>query len=270
MNKLISTKNLNFISLVGTSDSGETYLIHEWLEVKPFNPSSNTFFYQCPQPLYDVMQKRTDNLEFVRDVHFEFFNSLKNNGTKYLLNFDDSFAKICNSKEFVDIATAGRHRGLSTIYTKHNLFHQSMLGRDVELQNTRIVLFSSPRDVHQVVTSSVQLGHGSVLVDWYRVATSVAFGHLLIDLSPRTEDRLRYGTNSGDIPSVFYVPDNLKHLTMNTLNLSTLQAFQHFSLACNIQFLKTCPKEFIRFLSKSIGNLLQGNMSEVKRSHGLK
>ena len=57
---------------------------------------------------------------------------------------------------------------------------------------------------------------------------------------------------------------------MNTLNLSTLQAFQHFSLACKIQFLKTCPKEFIRFLSECIVNLLQGNLSEVKRRHVLK
>ena len=66
--------------------------------------------------------------------------------------------------------------------------------------------------MHQVATLSVQLGLGSALVDWYWDATSVPFGHLLIDLSPRTEDRLRYCTNSGNIPSEFYVPDNLKHL----------------------------------------------------------
>ena len=57
---------------------------------------------------------------------------------------------------------------------------------------------------------------------------------------------------------------------MNTINLSTLQAFQYFSLACRIQFLKTFPKEFIRFFSECIVNLLQGNLSEVKRSHVLK
>ena len=79
------------------------------------------------------MQKEIANLEFVQDVHFEFINSLKNNGTKYLLIFDYSYAEICNSKEFVDTATAGRHRGFSTIYIKHNLFHQSKLGRDIEL-----------------------------------------------------------------------------------------------------------------------------------------
>ena len=112
----------------------------------------------------------------------------------------------------MDIATAGRHPGFNTIYIKHNLFHQSKLGKNVELQNTHIVLFKSPRDVHQVATLSVKLGLGSAFVDWYRDATPVPFGHLLIELSPRTDDRLRYCTNSGKILSKFYVPDNLKHL----------------------------------------------------------
>ena len=158
------------------------------------------------------MQKEFENLEFVQGVNFEFIDSLKNNGTKYLLIFDDSCEEICNSKAFVDFATAGRHRGLSTIYIKHNLFHQSKLGRDVELQNTHIVLIKSPRDVMQVTTLSTQLGLGSELVDWYRDATSVPFGHLLIDLSPRTDDRLRYCTNSGSVPSKIYTPERLKHL----------------------------------------------------------
>ena len=115
----------------------------------------------------------------------------KSNGTKYLLIFDAFCEEICKSKAFVDISTAGRHRGLGTIYIKHSLFHQSKLGKDVELQNTHIVLFKSPRDVMQVTTLSTQLGLGSELVDWYRDATSVPFGHLLIDLLPRTDDRFR-------------------------------------------------------------------------------
>ena len=143
-------------------------------------------------------------------VNFEFIDSLKNNGTKYLLMFDDSCEEICNSKAFVDIATAGRHRALSTIYTKHSFFHQSKLGRDVELQNTHIVVFKSPRDVMQVTTLSTQLGLGSEPVDWYQDATSVPLGHLLIGLSPRTDDRLCYCTNTGYIPSKIYIPDRLK------------------------------------------------------------
>ena len=110
------------------------------------------------------MQKENENLQFVRGVNFEIIDSIKNNGTKYLLIFDDSCEKICNSKAFVDIATAGSQRGLSTIYTKHNFFHQSKLGRHVELQNTHIVLFKYPRDVLQETTLSTQLGLVSKLV----------------------------------------------------------------------------------------------------------
>ena len=214
MNMLTSTKNRVFISLVGPSESRKSQLIYNRLKIGTFQPKFDKiyFFYQHLQPLYDVMQKEIENLEFVQGVNFEFIDSVKNNGTKYLLIFNDSCEEICNSKDFVDIATAGRHRGLSTIYIKHNLFHQSKLGRDVELQNTHIVLFKSPRDVMQVTTLSTQLGLGSELVDWYRDATSVHFGHLLIDLSPRTDDRLRYCRNSGSVPSKFYIRELLEHL----------------------------------------------------------
>ena len=156
------------------------------------------------------MQKEIENLEFVCGVNFEFIDSLKNNGTKYLLRFDESCEKICNSKAFVDIATARRHRGLNNIYIKHNLFHPNKLGRDVELQNTHIVLFKFRRDVMQVTTLSTQSGFGSELVDWYRDATSVSFGHFWIDFLPRTDDRLRYCTDTGYIPSNFYIPERLK------------------------------------------------------------
>ena len=158
------------------------------------------------------MQKEIENLEFVRGVNCEFIDSLKNNGSKYLFIFEDSSEEIFNSKAFVDIATSGSHRDLSTIYIKHNLFHKSKLERDVELENTRIVLFKSPRDVMQVTTFGAQLGLGSELVDWCRDLTSVPFGLLLIGFLPRTDARLRYCTNSRSVPSKFYIPGRLKHL----------------------------------------------------------
>ena len=36
------------------------------------------------------MQNEIEQLELVQGVNFEFIDSLKNNGTKYLLIFDDS------------------------------------------------------------------------------------------------------------------------------------------------------------------------------------
>ena len=86
-----------------------------------------------------------------------------------MLIFNNSFEEICNSKAFVDIATAGSHRGLNTTYIKDNLFHRSELGlKDFELQNTHIVLFKSPRDVTQVSTLNAEMGLDSELVDWHR------------------------------------------------------------------------------------------------------
>ena len=93
------------------------------------------------------MQKEIENLEFVQGVNFEYIDSWKNSGTKYVLIFDDSCEEICTSKVFVHIATAGRHSELSTFYIKLILFHQTKQGRDVELQNTHMFLFKSPRYV---------------------------------------------------------------------------------------------------------------------------
>ena len=186
-----------------------------------------------------------------------------------MLIFNDSCKEICNSKTFVGIATAGRHRRLSTIYIKHNLFHQSTLGRDVELQNTHIVLFKSPRDVMQVTTPRTQLGLGSKLVDWYRDATSVPFGHLLIDLSPRTDDRLLYCTNSGSVLSKFYIPERLKHLrTLEDEHRKSLYspsvpiAFPQMQKSLSSVLLKKVYLFSMRLHSKSI----QGKLANHKKT----
>ena len=34
----------------------------------------------------------------------------------------------------------------------------------------------------------------------------------MIDLSPQTDNRLGYCTNNGSVPSIFYIPERLKHL----------------------------------------------------------
>ena len=122
MNKFISTKNRAFISLVKPGESRKFQLIYQWLKNDKLQPKFDKmlFFYQHFQPHYEVMLKEIENIEFVRSVNFDFIDSLENNGTNYLLIFDVSCQEICNSREFEKIAVARRHRGLSTIYIKHN------------------------------------------------------------------------------------------------------------------------------------------------------
>ena len=253
MNKLISTKHRVFISLAGPSETGKLKLIYNWLQIRTFQPKFDKIyiFYQHSQPLYNVMQKEIKNIEFLQRINFEFTDSFENNGIKYLLISNDYCEEICDSKAFVDIATAGRHRSLSTIYIKHKLFQQSKLGGNVEFQNTHIVLFKSPRYVMQVTALSAQFGLGSELVDWHRYATSVPFGHLLIDSSRRADDRLRYCTNSGCGPLKFWYSRKTEAFkdfgrrTYKTFLLS--KCSNQFPANANVRFFSLAQKSFSVF-----------------------
>ena len=170
-------KNCVFISLLDQSRT-ENHSQVKWAQ--NWNLSTKIrqnlqFLSTLPATLY--CHTKRENLRFFQCVNFEFMDSFENNDTTYFLIFDDSCEEICNSKAFVDIATAGRYRQLSTVYIRHNFFQQSKVGRDVELQNTHSVHFNSPR-----------ASLSPDLLDWYRDATSVPSGHLWIDLSPRTDD----------------------------------------------------------------------------------
>ena len=159
------------------------------------------------------MIRKIPNLEFVLCLDFEIINSLPNDGTNYLIIFDDSCDEITKTKEFEKIATAGRHKKVNCIYVKHNLFHKSPIGRDAELQNTHIVLFKSPRDVQQIGVLAKQLGLGKQLVDWYNASTRTSYGHLMIDLRPRTPDGLRFCTDSTSFPATFFLPNSSARIT---------------------------------------------------------
>ena len=204
------------MSLVGPSGSGKTRLIFEMLRVGTFQPAFDKilYFYHFDQQIFRLMQKEIDNIEFISSLDFELINNLPtNDGTSYLLIFDDSCDELGRCKEFGKLATAGRHKKLSCIFVKHNLFHKSSIGRDAELQVTHIVLFKSPRDVQQIKVLGRQLGLVDQLTKWYQYATDIPFGHLMIDLSPRTPEQLRFCTKSTSFPSTFLLHNSRARVT---------------------------------------------------------
>ena len=262
MNKIISTHERVFMSFVGPSGCGKSQLIFKMLESGTFQPEFDKifYFYQHHQPLYDQMTSVIRNIEFIKSIDFQLIDDLPNDGTNYLLIFDDSCAEILKSKAFEKIATAGRHRKLNVIYIKHNLFHKSPLGRDIELQTTHIVLFKSPRDVNQIQKFGQQLGLGKHFSQWYHDATTDAFGHLLIDLSPRTNDKLRFCTDCGTFPSKFYLPTSQARVTVlsddHTKHLYS-QSLPRFHTQITGTFLTSQPKRIhsvpVRVYKKSHG-----------------
>ena len=85
------------------------------------------------------MQRVIPGIEFLKYSGFDITKNLFH----CLLVYDDSCEEIFNDKEFVNIATSGRHCKLYVIYVKHNMFHQGKWSRTIDLNTTHIKLFKS-------------------------------------------------------------------------------------------------------------------------------
>ena len=85
--------------------------------------------------------EKTLDVTFNKYANLEFVNSLAN----CFLITDGSCEEIYNDKEFVQLATAGRHKNIDVIYIKHNLYQQSKWSRKIDLNATHHFVQISPR-----------------------------------------------------------------------------------------------------------------------------
>ena len=121
------------------------------------------------------------------------------------------------TRNFQNLQQLDATKKISVIYVKHNLYQQSKWSRTIDLNATHIILFKSPRDIQQISYIGKQLNNTNFLKDSYDLATKQPFGHLLIDLDPKTTDSLRYCSNIVPPgPTTFYLPSSksvITHLT---------------------------------------------------------
>ena len=149
------------------------------------------------------MQCSTARIEFIKFSGLEITKNLSN----CLLIFDYSCEKIFNDKEFVKIATSGRHRKLHVIYVKHNLFHQNKWSRTIDLNTTHIIFFKSLSDIQKIEYLGKQLNCLILLKHAYKLATAEPYRHLITDIDPKTSQGLRFASQIiGPVPSIFYTP----------------------------------------------------------------
>ena len=106
---------------------------------------------------------------------------------------------------------------------KHNLFHQSKWSRTIDLNTTHIILFKSLRDIQQIEYLGKQLNCLQLLKDAYKLATAEPYGHLIIDLDPKTSQGLQFASQIiGPDPSIFYIPAQEAVITQITNEKETL------------------------------------------------
>ena len=210
-------------------DLGKTRLIFSMLASQTFHPKFEKiyYFYKEFQPIFKEMSEKLV-IEFVPCLDFQMIKELRN----CLLVFDDSCDEIYQEKKIVKLALAGRHKNVHCIYVKHNLFHQSKLSRTIDLNTTHIILFKSPRDLQQIDHFGRQLKKVDFLRHTYSKATSEPYGHLLVDLDPKTSECLRFSSNiTSPGPSIFHLPSEVARET----NLSNEREKRAYTQALAVQ-----------------------------------
>ena len=87
----------------------------------------------------------------------------------------------------------------------------------------------------------------------------------MTDLRPSTPDLLRYCSNVTSFPSEFFVPNSRARIS-DINDKRTELLFRNLNKKFQPAFLLHCPKEFIRFFSECIVNLIKGNLTGLRRN----
>ena len=181
--------------VTGPTGSGKTAfvirIIKEELFTIPFD--RRVWIYNEWQTQYDDL-KENCGVEFKQECDDSFYQSL----TPFQANLvvlDDQMSNMGNSKVLSKLFTEGsHHRNLTVIYIVQNLFDKGKSHRSVSLNSQYIVLLKNPRESSQIECLSRQIygkRNGRFLIDAFKDATNEAYGYLVLDLRPDTDEELR-------------------------------------------------------------------------------
>ena len=209
--KRISTQPHCFISVVGPAGSRKTRLIGRMIvnQEKKFSPSFDKiiYFYIHYRQYYGTIsmcQSKHVDIEFIQSLEWNFMQKAEAQ-KRILLVLDDLFDEAAQSKDFLTLVVAGRHRNVHLMVLRHKSFQRTKNSKAIDLNVTQIILFNSPRDSEQIGVLGRQLGQRHATQEAYKKATQQPFGHLMIDLDMRSSKSLRYSSNCyGDVTSIFY------------------------------------------------------------------
>ena len=164
------------------------------------------------------------NIEFINYLNFEMTQTLQD----CLLISDDSCEQNDQLKEFVKLAVSGRHKKIHCAFVEHNLFHQSLWSRAIDLKTTHNILFSSPRHRQQIDLLGRQSNNVNFRRECYTNAVAETHGQFLNDLDTRTIEHLIFFSNivcRGQ--ATFYLPSSqTRNTEINNEREKT--AYSHF------------------------------------------
>jgi hypothetical protein len=155
------------------------------------------------------MEKRFSNFTLHHGVPTNaMIEELTSDRQHNLIVLDDLIHRVVRDADMELLFTQGcHHRRLSVVFITQNLFPKGSRSRTIALNTYYLILMKNARDASQISMLSRQLYPGSsyLLVEAYRDATKNPFGYLVVDTSPRGDDRYRLRTNifPGEEPVVY-------------------------------------------------------------------
>ena len=145
------------------------------------------------------------NIKFVQGRDFDLIENLPNNETKYLLLLDDSCEKISNSKQFFKSCHGWKAHGSEQNIHQTQFVSSKQIGKRCRITKYThsLVQVFGRCFTNQYIKSTIR--SRSQLKEWYQDAISVPYSHLLIDLTPKTVDSLRFCSSSGSVLTNSYL-----------------------------------------------------------------
>ena len=164
-------------------------------------PPTNIYYcYSIEQPLFREMEREIDNIHFHEGIpNKEKLEEWSSNGAHNIVAIDDCLNLLERYGEEVSnlFCIYSHHLRLSVFLLVQNLYANSKHFRAISLNAHFFIVFRNGRDALQIrrLAASIFPGQTNFMMDSYLKATSVPFGYLCIDISPRSIDAYKLRTN---------------------------------------------------------------------------
>ena len=184
----------------GPTGSGKSFFVKNLIVHNMYTPRPEQviYCYGVYQPLFKTLK----NVIFEEGLP-SYLNEIQN----ALIIVDDLMSELGSDQRLSKLFTRGsHHRNISIIFIVQNIFHQAKEMRNINLNSHYLILYKNPRDKSQVMHLARQIlpGKTRAFQEIFDDATRPAYGYLMIDLRPETQERLRMRT--GIFPDdIYYV-----------------------------------------------------------------
>ena len=194
----------------GMTGSGKTFWLYKLLQNKDIMfvspPNNIRYCYSVWQNVFDDMENELNvtfleglpSVEHIKDIF---------DGKHNLIYLDDLQHEVSNNKEIEKLFTQlSHHNNLSVIYINQNLYYQGKCARTMNLNTAYTVMLKNPRNIQQAALLGMQIGMRKVLKEAYQDVNKKQYGYLIVDLSPKSNEKYRLRTNvfPDELPVIVY------------------------------------------------------------------